>query len=164
MGMNYRSTNALGYTHFGGDLVAGVGANGWNGVQLTASSSGVDPTVRAVGNDTAANLVLRGNSTGAGGVIIGNSTTPIATFQRYTVQFTEPDMSSGPAHVDSTYTVSGATTGAVYVFTPRVTLSTGYGIGDVRCSTADEVTIRWTGNSASSLSGSSNRGTLLQVG
>lgn len=164
MAMEYRSSNAIGRTHFGGDVVAGVGANGHNGVALEAVSSGNDPVVRAVGNDTAANLVLRGNSTGAGGVVIGNSTTPLAVVQRYVVQFTEPDMSSGPGNVDSTYTVSGATTNSVYFFTPRVALTTGYGVGDVRCSTADEVTIRWTGNSASTLSGSTNRGTLFQIG
>lgn len=87
----------------------------------------------------------------------------ITQIRRYTVQFTEPDMSSGPAAVDSSYTVTGVTTGGTYFFTPSQPLSTGYGIGDVRCSTANELLIRWTGNSASSLSGSTNRGTLVQI-
>ncbi len=93
-----------------------------------------------------------------------NSTTGLRLIQAYTVEFTEAAVSSGPSNANSTFTVTGATTNALYLFTPRLLLTAGYGIGSVRCSTANEVVINWTGNSASSLSGSTNRGTLLQFG
>jgi len=169
--MAYHSTNPLGRTHFKGDLVAGAG-NNINGAKIGVVSTGGSTVVlEAVGDgDTAIALAVVPKGSGAlrlgstaTAVQIGNSTTALGGVKLHTVQFTEPDMSSGPGHVDSTYTVSGATTNAAYSFSPRAALSTGYGIGVVRCSTADEVTITWTGNSASSLSGSSNRGLLLEV-
>lgn len=172
--MRYRSSNARGWTHHLGDLVAQVDSS--HGVQLSGGSTG--GVVEAAGDDDNITLTIRGKGTGA--VVLGNSsspvdlnsttvrigedsTTPIALVQRYTVQFTEPD-SPASTYVDSTYTVAGATTNANYVFTPRLILAAGYTIGDVRCSTADEITIRWAHNGGSTASGSSNRGTLLQFG
>ena len=68
--MEYRSTNALGHVHFGGDVVAGAQAG--NGVSLVATSTGTNPSIRARGDDTAASLRLAGASSVAGsGVIIG---------------------------------------------------------------------------------------------
>lgn len=165
--MRYRSTNVRGWTHHLGDLVAQVESS--HGIQLSGGSTG--GVVEAVGDDANIAAVFRGKGTGfsqlgnsSAVARIGGSTTGISLLQRYTVQFTEPDLSSGPASADSTYTVTGATTNANYLFTPRLTPVAGYGIGAVWCSTADELKIRWTGNSADTISGSTNRGTLLQTG
>ena len=80
---------------------------------------------------------------------------------RYTVQFTEPDLAAS-SWVDSTYTVTGLTTQSGFYFHPRVALSAGYIVGDLRCSTADELTIRWVNAGASTISGSTKRGTLFE--
>lgn len=65
--MNRRSTNDIGYTHFGGDVTAQV--NSSHGVRLSGGSTG--GIVEAVGDDTNVTLMLRGQGTGA---IVGQST------------------------------------------------------------------------------------------
>ena len=86
----------------------------------------------------------------------------ITLIKKYTVQFTEPALAAS-AGAYSTFTVSGATTSASYSFTPLNAVSTGYVIGDVRCSTADEVSIMFGNVLATTNSGSSNRGVLVQI-
>ena len=168
--MEYRSTNADGqYTHHKGAFVAGVDYG--SGIELNPTSSGGSPNIMPAGDETNKGITLKAKGTGlitigdsSNTVQIGNSTTPVAKIERYTVQFTEPDIGNASTYVDSTYTVTGATTNASYKFTPRLTLAAGYWIGDVRCSTANEITIRWCHGAGSTASGSSNRGVLLQIG
>jgi len=159
--MEYRSSNAG--QHISGSFVAGVGSS--HGVEIGGGSTG--GTVNPVGDDANISLAVAGKGTGftrlgnsSAVARIGGSTTGFAAAERYIVEFTEPD-SPASTYVDSTYTVTGLTTNAVLSFTPRVRLAAGYHIGDVRCSTADELTIRWSHNGGSTASGSSNRGTLL---
>lgn len=163
--MQRRST--LG-THFGTELVAMVESS--HGVRLTGGSTG--GVVEAFGDDTSiacwfrgkgAGLTRLGSSGSTGSAVrIAGSTTGLEGIERYLVQFTPPDLSSF-ANADSTFTVTGATTNASYVFTERLAInSTGYIVTDVRCSTANEVTMRFTNVSGSTQSGSTNRGTLLQ--
>ena len=98
---------------------------------------------------------------GAGTAIGRTSTTPIQTIQRYVVQFTEPDLAAS-SWVNSSYTVTGLTTNSCLMFTARMPLAAGYVAADLRCSTADELVIRWENAGGSTISGSSNRGTLLE--
>jgi len=79
---------------------------------------------------------------------------------RYVVQFTEPDLAAS-SWVDSSYTVAGLSTGAVLQFGVHLPLAAGYMVGDARCSTASELIIRWVNAGGSTISGSTNRGTLL---
>jgi len=88
--MNFRSSNTVGYTHFGGDVVSNVEET--HGVQLTGGSTG--GIVQPAGDD--ANIALRLLGKGTGGVIIGNSSQTATllggTFKgffasTYTVQF-----------------------------------------------------------------------------
>lgn len=160
--MFYRSTNAEGRAqHCGGAFVAGVEFG--SAVELNPNSSGNAPIIQPAGDEAAKDIRIKGK--GTGGVRVGaNSTTPVTLIQRYTIEFTEPDIGNASTYVDSTYTVTGATTNANYTFTPRLTLAAGYWIGSVRCSTADEVVIRWCHGAGSTASGSTNRGVLLQIG
>lgn len=93
------------------------------------------------------------------------STTSILLMQRYQVDYTVPVMSSYTAAA-STFTVAGLTTNSVLVLTPRLqTNSSVVGIMmEPRCSTANELTITFTNESASSISGSTQSGYLLQFG
>lgn len=159
--MEYRSTNPDGrFVHYGGALV--VGTEFGSGIEINPASSAAVANIKPAGDETSKDIRIAGKGTG-GARLGAASTTPVSLVQRYVVEFTEPD-SAASTYVDSTYTVSGATTNAAYTFTPRVRLAAGYSIGDVRCSTADEVTIRWVHTGGSTASGSSNRGTLLQFG
>ena len=166
--MNSRSTG----THFGNDLVAAVESS--HGVRLTGGSTG--GIVEAFGDD--ANITLRVRGQGTGGVVLGNSsspvtfggsltfggasTTPIATVQRYLVQFTPPALAANAAN-QSTITVTGLTTSAYgLTFTPTSTLSPVY-TWQVQCVTADELTIRFQNTSGSTIGTgqSTNRAYLL---
>ena len=169
--MQIRSTNADGVVHFGGSVVAGV--NSSHGVEIRGGSTGGVVTV--IGDDANISLAIKSQGTGAinigdssNALIIGStttqlgasSTTPVRFLQRYVVQFTEPDLAAS-SWVDSTYAVAGLTTNATLHFTARMPLAAGYMIGDARCSTAAELVIRWVNAGGSTISGSTNRGTLL---
>mgnify|MGYP001568995421 CR=1 FL=1 len=164
--MERRSTNDVGYTHFGGDITAHV--NSSHGVRLSGGSTG--GLIEAVGDDTNVSLTIRAQGTGSirigttgQSVTMGNSTTAIAGTQRYLVQYTIPALSSGPAASESTVAVVGLTTNSILVFQPRlISNSTGFVQMSVRCSTADELTILFANQSASSLSGSTHSAYLLQ--
>ena len=86
----------------------------------------------------------------------------VVSILKHTVQFTEPALAASAGGV-STHTVAGATTNATYFFSPLDALSTGYAISAVRCSTVNEVSIEWVNANASTNSGSTNRGTLVQM-
>ena len=91
----------------------------------------------------------------ASSIVIGNSTTYFTAVQRYLVQSTIPELTASNA-ADATYSVTGLSTGsAVVVNMLGAALSTLYVMGGVRCSTTDELTIRWLNNSASTI-GSAN--------
>lgn len=172
--MDRRSTNEIGYTHFGGDVTAQV--NSSHGVRLSGGSTG--GIVEAVGDDTNILLAIRGQGTGsvrigasgqqvdldAANIVFGTaSTTPIVGINRYRVDYTVPAMSSNSAAQD-TVTVTGLTTNSILVLTPRLqTNSTVVGvIMEPRCSTADELKLTFVNGSVSSLSGSTQSGYLLQ--
>jgi hypothetical protein len=93
------------------------------------------------------------------------STTVCQLVQVYRVDYTVPVMSSYSAS-PSTVTVAGLTTNSVLILTPRLqTNSTVVGITmEPRCSTANELTITFLNESASSISGSTQSGYLLQFG
>lgn len=54
--MGYFSTNALGRTHFGGDVVAGGNKPNRNGVSLDVVSTGSTPSISARGDDSSVGL------------------------------------------------------------------------------------------------------------
>lgn len=69
MSMQYRSTNVVGYTHFGGALVVGVEQE--SGIELNPTSSGNAPVITAAGDEANKAITLKGK--GTGGVTIGDS-------------------------------------------------------------------------------------------
>lgn len=166
-------------THFGNDLVAGVESS--HGVKLSGGSTG--GRVDAYGDD--ANITLSIAGQGTGKVVLGNSSSPVtlngavtssgtfkvgssgsavAEIRSFTVQFTAPTLSTGAASVvESTYTVTGVSSGTVLMFTPTNPINAQYTMRP-RCSTVNELTIAWGNHGKSTLGTgeSSNRGTLLQ--
>jgi hypothetical protein len=169
--MNYRSTQADGkYVHFGGSLIAG--ADMGSGIELNATSSGAAPTIQPVGDETNKGITIQGKGTGtvtspvaaAGGVTVGSSGTRLAEVRAFTLQFTPPALSSGlVSGAESTYTVSGVSTGTVLMFTPTNPISALYTVR-ARCSTVDELVLAWgnIGDSTLGTGESTNRGVLLQ--
>ena len=160
--MEYRNSSG---THFSGDFVAGVGSS--HGVELLGGSTG--GTVQPASDDANASLNVRAKGTGltnignsSAVVRIGGSTSGISAIERYIVEFTEPDLPAS-TWVNSTYTVTGLTTNAAMFATARLNLANGYTMGVVRCSSANELTIRWVNEGGSTVSGSTNRLTLLAI-
>lgn len=184
--MDRRSTNELaGFVHFGGDITAHV--NSSHGVRLTGGSTGgiveavgddtnVTLTLRAQGaagvvianSSQAARVVASSvylNSTQvrigstASSVLVGNSTRFFRGIQGYTVQFTIPEMAASVTS-DETYTgVTGLSTGSHVVVNPMgAALSTAYMLVGARCSTADELTVRWANNAASTIGSAGTTG------
>lgn len=133
----------------------------------STTPSGRRALITEVGSDSnisAGNLASIGDTNGYVAFRFTPEHTEFAkpTVQAYSIGWTDPDISSGPSHAETTVTVAGATTNAGYLLTPFAQMSTGYFIAGVRCSTVDEVTILFGSVSASSLSGSTGSGTLLQ--
>ena len=173
--MEARSTNIFGFVHFGGDVVAGV--NDGIAVHLRSASTGAAAIIEPLSDSSTAALTIRAK--GAAVLTVGNSsntlslispvlttpslgaasTTVFALVQKYTVQFTPPQLAASTA-VNSSYAVTGLTTNSVLVFTPRMPLELGY-VVQPRCSTADELILQWTNAQGTTNSGSTNRGTLL---
>lgn len=160
--MERRSTNAIGFSHYQGDITAHVGSS--YGVRLTGgSTSGI---VEAFGDDTNVSLRLQPQGTTAG-LLLGstaNSTTPILGIQSYTVEFTPAALTSGPAQSETTIAVTGLTTNAALFWTVPSALSVNYGYG-VRCSTAAELKLNQFNVAASSIGTgeSTNRGRLIEL-
>ncbi len=94
------------------------------------------------------------------------STHSIGTINRYLVEFTPPTYTASTTASNSTpistHTVTGLTTNSALFFTPTAALSSGYGIGAVTCSTADELKIQWVFSKNNDTSGSTNRGWLIE--
>ncbi len=95
------------------------------------------------------------------------STTVFVTANRYVVQFTAPALSSGFAAgasaAESTFTVTGLSTGTVLTFTPTNPINALYNVR-ARCSTANELQLCFSHNGISTLGTgeSTNRGVLLE--
>lgn len=93
MPMQYRSTNVVGYTHFGGALVVGVEQE--SGIELNPTSSGNAAVILPCGDETNKAIILKGKGTGA--VTIGDSSQAVSIgggtafkgfkASTYTVQF-----------------------------------------------------------------------------
>lgn len=114
------------------------------------------------GASTLASLSVSGASTLASAVI-GASTTTLALVQKYTVEFTPPEMAQYTV-LDSTYAVSGLSTADLLIFQPRVAVSTNYLLSSPRCLAANELTLRWENKLLGSTFGSgesTGRGILL---
>lgn len=176
--MEFRSTNDNGYVHFQGDVVSNVSSgqaiNSSHGVRLTGGSTG--GIVTAAGDE--ANIALNIQPKGAGPLVLSStqtfigqtSTTPLAYIQRYRVDWTLPALSSAGAagaSADSTITVTGATTNAMYIIqeTQRWNSTVDPGIIVTgRCSTANELKVTALNVSASSISGSTVSANVLQFG
>jgi hypothetical protein len=127
-----RSSNG---SHWGGDGTFGVESS--HGVRLSGGSTG--GRVDAVGDDANVSLTIAGKGTGR--VTLGNSSSPVRIGKRFTVEFTPPALAASTS-AESTYTVTGLTTDAVIVLTPRLALSPAY-TTRARCSTADELVVAW---------------------
>lgn len=177
--MEARSTNTLGFVHYGGDVVAGV--NDGIAVHLKSASTGAAAIIEPLSDSSTAALTVRAK--GAAALTLGNSSNTVAfagsqfalnssatsigtgstTYfvlcQKYTVEFTEPALAATTS-VISTYTVTGLTTNCNLIFTPRLPTAPSY-VWSARCSTANELCITWTNVAVSTNSGSTNRGTLL---
>lgn len=103
--MEFRSTNALGYTHYQGEVIAGTGSS--HGVLIGGGSAG--GRIEAVGDDANINLTLAGKGTGS--ILFGNSTSPFLGVQRYTdTAVATPDFNTTNAMVmETTHTLTGVT-------------------------------------------------------
>lgn len=165
--MEFRSTNDIGYVHFQGDIISNVSSGGVqnssHGIHLTGGSTG--GVVQPCGDE--ANITLNLRPKGAAGVILGNSTNSTAAMlgiQKYRIDFTIADLSSGPAQTESTITVVGLTTNSALFFSPRSVISALYGYG-VRCSTAAELKLNQynVGPSSIGTAATTNSGILLEL-
>ncbi len=175
--MNYRSTNVLqGGSANGGALI--IGAEAGSGIELNPTSSGTAPNIQPCGDETNKGITLQSKGTGTITIgssanqpvvitstnvtIAGGSKFPVIT--NYTVEFTAPLLSSGlVSAAESTYTVTGVSTGTVLMFTPTNPINALYTVR-ARCSTVNELTLAW-GNIGDSTLGSgesTNRGVLMQ--
>lgn len=185
--MEFRSTNDIGYAHYQGDIISNVSsggvANSSHGVQLTGGSTG--GIVTAAGDE--ANIALRIRSKGTGPLTLGStgsaatlnsttllfgsrSTSALAYIQRYRVDWTVPALSSAgvtAGAADSTVTVTGATTNAMYILQQTQVLNSTNDpavFSLARCSTVNELRITTFNLGASTLSGSTTSANLLQFG
>lgn len=169
--MGYTSSNALGRTHFGGDLVAGGSKPNRNGVALEAVSSGSTPAISAVGDDAAIGLNINAKSTGT--VALGNSSNKMtmlgssrtfSNIEAFRVDYNIGNLSSAGAagaYEEIELTVTGATTNAVYIFSPSVPWSTSMSAGPVYCSTAGTVRLGVQNVGPAANDPSSMHGTLM---
>ena len=125
--MERRSTHNIGYVHYQGDVIAGVGSS--HGVRLGGGSTG--GVVEAFGDDTNVSLTVSAKGSGitqigssVSPVQIGNSTSAISGIFRYVVEYTPPAVEASSFTALSTITVTGLTTNAGLVFTPRTDIAT----------------------------------------
>ncbi len=179
--MNYRSTNVWqGGSAHGGALV--VGAEAGSGIELNPASSGTAPNIMPCGDETNKGITLA--SKGTGTITIGSSANQpvvvtstnftigagnagLAAVNKYVVQFTAPVLSSGivagASAAESTFTVTGLSTGTVLMFTPTNPINALYNVR-ARCSTVNELQLCFSHNGISTLGSgeSTNRGVLIE--
>ena len=141
--MEFRSSNAEGYVHFGGDVMSG--ANSTRGVLLSSN------TVSPVSDNTDEALVLRGK--GAGGVFIGASTSIFGGMNRGTSTMSLVALPISGL-VQSTVTIPGlGVNDMLYIARPGTSLvSTAIGMVGYASTAANEATISWLNNLASTAS------------
>lgn len=72
--MDYRSTNAVGFVHFGGEVV--IGAQDGSGISLNSGSSAVGPVISVQGDAT--NIPVTIKAKGTGKVTLGDSSNSVA--------------------------------------------------------------------------------------
>ena len=113
--MEYRSTDAIGFSHFGGVVVAGV--NSTVAVELSSN------TIKPVGDGSNYDLVLKGK--GTGGVYLNGSTTPWKVVAGESTM-TAPDMAAN-SQAEATLAAANISTGDIILQVDfRNTLSTSY--------------------------------------
>jgi len=141
--MEFRSSNAEGYVHFGGDVMSG--ANSTRGVLLSSN------TVSPVSDNTDEALVLRGK--GAGGVFIGASTSIFGGMNRGTSTMSVVALPISGL-VQSTVTIPGlGVNDMLYIARPGTSLvSTAIAMVGYASTAANEATISWLNNLASTAS------------
>ncbi len=144
--MGYTSTNSLGHLNTKGDLVAGATAPNRNGVRLVATATGTMPAVEAVGDDTSVDLRLLPASTG--GVQIGSSGTPMNQVIRGASTFVYPALAAN-AWGASTVTATGVSTKSIVSVQVPSSMSTNYVMTGAYASGADEITVGFLNNAAS---------------
>ena len=158
--MAYRSTNPLGYTHHGGDLIAGA-RGGVDGIRLAAVSTGSSAVlIESVGDgDASIPISIVPKSTGLLSlgstqtrVQIGNSTSGFAGIEIVRIDYTPPALAASANElVGTASTHAQFTTSASYMFTPQTTLpSTNYSIGAISCSTQGDLRLHIS-NAASTI-------------
>lgn len=143
--MEFRSTNADGFVHYGGDVVAGV--NGTAGVQLTSNS------VQPCGD--ASNIDLNVKAKGSGVVYINGSTTPWKVVAGEST-FTPPALAAS-AQGECTFAAAGISTGDIILQVDfRNSLSTAYLPGLPYVGAADKIHVPVGNVHASTISGSTS--------
>jgi hypothetical protein len=141
--MEFRSSNADGHVHFGGDVMSG--SQSTRGVLLSSN------TIQAVSDNAAEDLVLRGK--GTGGVLIAGSTTPLKLVSGESTM-TAPAMAAS-AQAESTFTATGISTGDLIICVDfRNTLSTSYLPGLPYVGAADKIHVPLGNVHASTISAS----------
>lgn len=162
--MLYRDSSIA--THYTRGVILSVESS--HGVRVEGGSTG--GIVEAVGDDSSIALVVQQKAgalltlgSTSGSIQVGNSTTPLLAVQRYVVQFT-PAALAANTFAESTITVTGLTTNASLVFTPRSAVTGAYNYL-VRCSTAAELKFSEQNNSASTIGTgeSTSRGLLTEL-
>lgn len=143
--MNFRSTNAEGFVHFGGDIMSG--ANSTAGVLLSSN------TVSPASDNANANLVLKGK--GTGGVLFGASSVAMKGFGAGT-STTALIALPASAIVASTLTVPGLAAGDPLFVGRSTSMSTALAMAGAFASGANEGTIFVLNNLASTASVAAN--------
>ena len=141
--MEYRSTNAEGYVHFGGDVMSG--ANCTRGILLSSN------TVSPVSDNTNEALILRGK--GNGGVFIGASTSIIGGMNRGQTTLTQVDLPVS-AIIYSTMSIPGlGVNDMLFIERPGSSaMSTALAMVGYSCTTAGQAQIAFLNNLASTQS------------
>ena len=143
--MEFRSTNPEGFSHFGGDVMSG--AHSTRGVLLSSN------VVRAVSDNANEDLILRGK--GTGGVKVNASTSIFGGINRgnSTIALVELPASG---LIRSTLTVPGLGVNDMLVVHRSTVMSTALGLLDWTSTAADEATLSFLNNLASTQSIAAN--------
>lgn len=143
--MEFRSTNTVGFVHFGGDVASGV--NSSLGAMLSSN------TVQPIGDATDIDLEVKGK--GAGVVYLNGSTTPwkvVAGESTYT-----PPPLAASAQGECTFAAAGISTGDIILQVDlRNGLSTAYLPGLPYVGAADKIHVPVGNVHASTISGSTS--------
>ena len=143
--MIFRSSNPEGYAHFGGDVMSG--AHSTRGILLSSN------TIQAVSDNANENLILKGK--GTGGVIINASTSVFGGINRgeSTIAVVALPVSG---LVRSTLTVPGLGVNDMLVVHRSSVVSTAIAMTDWTSTAANEATLSFLNNQASTQSIAAN--------